>query len=45
MYTRHLAALRIRDVAFSAAFAVHVWAGIDTRLIYQWQGPVFSTMP
>src|ERR1035437_2127933 len=35
----------MRDVAFFAAFAIYAWAGIDTRLIYHWQGPVFTTMP
>lgn len=45
MYIRRPAAPRVRDVAFFAAFAVYVWAGIDTRLIYHWQGPVFSTIP
>ena len=36
---------RIRDAAFFAGFSIYVWAGIDTRLIYHWQGPVFTTMP
>jgi hypothetical protein len=35
----------MRDAAFFAAFAIYAWAGIDTRLIYHWQGPVFTTMP
>jgi hypothetical protein len=35
----------MRDVAFFAAFAMYAWAGIDTRLIYHWQGPVFTTIP
>jgi hypothetical protein len=35
----------MRDVAFFAAFAIYAWAGIDTRLIYHWQGPVFTTIP
>jgi hypothetical protein len=38
-------AARIRDVAFFAVFLGYAWAGIDTRLIYHWQGPVFSTVP
>lgn len=33
------------DTAFFAVFLVCVWLGIDTRLIYHWQGPVFSTIP
>ena len=36
---------RVRDIAFFAVFLVYAWAGIDTRLIYHWQGPVFYTMP
>ena len=35
----------MRDAAFFAAFAIYAWAGIDTRLIYHWLGPVFTTMP
>jgi hypothetical protein len=35
----------MRAVAFFAAFAIYAWAGIDTRLIYHWQGPVFTTIP
>lgn len=33
------------DIAFFAVFLVYVWVGIDTRLIYHCQGPVFSTIP
>ena len=36
---------RLGDAAFFAVFLVYVWVGIDTRLIYHWQGPVFSTIP
>jgi len=36
---------RVQDIAFFTVLLVYVWAGIDTRLIYHWQGPVFSTMP
>ncbi|MGA2270631.1 MAG: DUF6057 family protein [Bryobacteraceae bacterium] len=39
------AGARVRDIAFFAVFLVYVWAGIDARLIYHWQGPVFYTMP
>ncbi|MBZ5582206.1 MAG: DUF6057 family protein, partial [Acidobacteriia bacterium] len=38
-------AARMRDLAFFGVFLVYAWAGIDTRLIYHWQGPVFSTLP
>lgn len=34
-----------RDGAFFAALLAYVWAGIDPRLIYHWQGPVFYTYP
>ena len=33
------------DIAFFAMFLVYAWVGIDTRLIYHWEGPVFSTIP
>ena len=39
------AAARVRDVAFFAIFLVYAWVGIDTRLIYHWQNPVFYTTP
>jgi hypothetical protein len=38
-------ASRLQDFAFFAVFLVFAWAGIDTRLIYHWQGPVFYTLP
>lgn len=45
MYFRRPAALAMRDVAFLAAFMVYAAAGIDPRLIFHWQGPVFTTIP
>ena len=45
MYIRRPAVPGMRAVAFFAAFAIYAWAGIDTRLIYHWQGPVFTTIP
>ena len=36
---------RVGDIAFFAVFLAYVWVGIDTRLMYHWQGPVFSTIP
>ncbi len=45
MYLERPRAERLVDVAFFALFLVYVWLGIDTRLIYHWQGPVFSTIP
>ena len=45
MYIRRPTLPGMRDVAFFAAFAIYAWAGIDTRLIYHWQGPVFTTIP
>jgi hypothetical protein len=36
---------RLGDIAFFAVFLAYVWVGIDTRLIYHWQGTVFSTIP
>ncbi len=38
-------AARWRDIAFFAAFLVYVGAGLDPRLVFHWQGPVFSTVP
>jgi hypothetical protein len=38
-------AARIQDILFFTIFLLYVWAGIDTRLIHHWQGPVFYTMP
>lgn len=38
-------AARTRDIAFFAVLLSYLWAGIDTRLIYHWQGPVFYTFP
>jgi hypothetical protein len=35
----------IRDIFFFIVFAAYVWVGIDPRLIYHWQAPVFYTMP
>ena len=35
----------MRDVAFLGAFMLYAWAGIDPRLIYHWQAPVFTTIP
>ena len=40
-----LAAARVRDIACFAVFFLYAWVGIDTRLIYHWQGPVISTIP
>ncbi len=38
-------AARWRDIAFFAAFLVYVGAGLNPRLVFHWQGPVFSTVP
>jgi len=38
-------ATRMQDLSFFAVVLVFAWAGIDTRLIYHWQGPVFYTFP
>jgi hypothetical protein len=38
-------ATRMQDFLFFAVVLVFAWAGIDTRLIYHWQGPVFYTFP
>jgi hypothetical protein len=45
MHLQRPRAERLGDVAFFAVFLVYVWVGLDTRLIYHWQGPVFSTIP
>ena len=42
---RRSLAARTQDLAFFALFLTYVWAGVDPRLIYQWQAPVFSTIP
>ena len=36
---------RLLDVAFFAGFLAYAFAGIDTRLIYHWQGCAFYTTP
>ena len=36
---------RLRDVVCIALFLAYAWAGVDTRLMYYGQGPVFSTAP
>ena len=36
---------RLLDVAFFAGFLAYAFAGIDTRLIYHWQGSAFYTTP
>ncbi len=38
-------AARTRDIAFFAVLLSYLWVGVDTRLIYHWQGPVFYTFP
>ena len=45
MKVQRLTAARVQDIAFFAVFLAYAWVGIDTRLIYHWQGPVFSTLP
>jgi hypothetical protein len=36
---------RVRDAAFFALFLAYTWLGMDPRLMYHWQLPVFSTIP
>jgi hypothetical protein len=38
-------AARVQDITFFGVFLAYAWVGIDTRLIYHWQGPIFSTIP
>jgi hypothetical protein len=38
-------AAAVQNIAFFAMVLAYAWDGIDTRLIYHWQGPVFSTIP
>ncbi len=45
MDIRRPPAARVQDAAFLAACLAYVWAGIDPRLIYHWQRPVFYTSP
>jgi hypothetical protein len=35
----------VQNLLFFAVFLAYVWAGVDPRLIYQWQAPVSSTIP
>ena len=45
MDIRRPPAARVQDAAFLAACLAYVWAGIDPRLIYHWQRPIFYTSP
>jgi hypothetical protein len=45
MDIRRLPAARVQDAAFLAACLAYIWAGIDPRLIYHWQRPIFYTSP
>ena len=45
MTIHHPTAARMQDIAFFALFLACAWVGIDTRLIFHWQGPVFYTFP
>jgi len=45
MDIRRPAAARIQDAVFLAACLAYIWAGIDPRLIYHCQRPIFYTSP
>ena len=45
MDIRRPPAARVQDAAFLAACLAYVWAGIDPRLIYHCQRPIFYTSP
>jgi hypothetical protein len=45
MDIRRPPAARVQDAAFLAACLAYVWAGIDPRLIYHWQRPIFYASP
>jgi len=45
MDIRRPTAARMHDAAFLAACLAYVWAGIDPRLIYHCQRPIFYTYP
>jgi hypothetical protein len=45
MDIRRPPAARVQDAAFLAACLVYIWAGIDPRLIYHCQRPIFYTSP
>ena len=45
MDIRRPPAARVQDAAFLAACLAYIWAGIDPRLIYHCQRPIFYTSP
>jgi hypothetical protein len=45
MFVRRTAAMGMRDAVFCAAFLVYAGVWIDPRLIFHYQGPVFTTIP